>query len=101
MQLNKEKAEFLLKTIDEWQSQQLLSDEQALKLKQDITIRKFDWKQVTVYAFIIAVACAVLSVIVQFVMIQETSPLCMPPPSLSALLPVIVQFIIISSDVGT
>jgi hypothetical protein len=64
MQLNKEKAEFLLKTIDEWQSQQLLSDEQALKLKQSITIRKFDWKQVTVYAFIIAVACAVLSVIV-------------------------------------
>ena len=64
MQLNKEKAEFLLKTIDEWQSQQLLSDEQALKLKQNITIRKFDWKQVTVYAFIIAVACAVLSVIV-------------------------------------
>jgi hypothetical protein len=64
MQLNKEKAEFLLNAIDVWQSQQLLSDEHALKLKQNITVRKFDWKQVTVYAFIIAVACAVLSVVV-------------------------------------
>ena len=64
MQLNKEKAEFLQKAIEEWQSQELLSDEQAVQLKQSITVRKFDWKQVTVYAFIIAVACAVLSVIV-------------------------------------
>lgn len=64
MQLNKEKAEFLNNAIDEWQSQQLLSEQQSQQLKQSITVRKFDWKQVTIYAFIIAVACAVLSVIV-------------------------------------
>ncbi len=64
MQYNKEKAEFLRNSIDEWQSQQLLSEQQAQQLKQSITVRKFDWKQVTIYAFIIAVACAVLSIIV-------------------------------------
>lgn len=64
MQLNKEKAEFLHKAIDEWQSQDLLSEAQATQLKQSISVRRFDWKQVTVYAFIIAVACAVLSIIV-------------------------------------
>jgi hypothetical protein len=64
MQLNKEKAEFLNNAIDEWQSQQLLSEQQSQQLKQSITVRKFDWKQVTIYAFIIAVACAVLSIIV-------------------------------------
>ena len=64
MQLNKEKAEFLNNAIDEWQSQQLLSEEQSHQLKQTIIIRKFDWKQVTVYAFIIAVVCSILSIIV-------------------------------------
>lgn len=64
MQLNKEKAEFLKNAVDEWQAAQLLTEQQAVQLKQSITVRKFDWKQVTVYAFIIAVACAVLSVIV-------------------------------------
>ncbi|MFN8260991.1 MAG: hypothetical protein U0X41_08680 [Chitinophagales bacterium] len=64
MRLDKKKADFLCKAIDEWQSQQLLSDEQAQLMKQSISVRKFDWRQVTVYAFIIAVACAVLSVIV-------------------------------------
>ena len=64
MQLNKEKADFLHKTIDEWQSQQLLSEEQSQLLKNTVIVRKFDWKQVTVYAFIIALVCGILSVIV-------------------------------------
>lgn len=64
VQLNTKKAEFLNNVIDEWQSQHLLSEQQSQQLKQTIVVRKFDWKQVTIYAFIIAVACAVLSVIV-------------------------------------
>lgn len=64
MQLNKEKVEFLNNVIDEWQSDNLLSDEQANVLKKSLVVRKFDWKQVTIYAFIIAVVCAVLSIIV-------------------------------------
>ncbi|MDB5228976.1 MAG: hypothetical protein JWN78_3169 [Bacteroidota bacterium] len=64
MQLNEEKAEFINKIIDEWRSQELITAEQAEKLKQSYTVRKFDWKQVTVYAFIIAVICCVLSIIV-------------------------------------
>jgi hypothetical protein len=64
MQLNKEKADFLYKVIDDWKSQQLLSEEQSQLLKESVTVRKFDWKQVTVYAFIIAVVCGILSVII-------------------------------------
>jgi hypothetical protein len=64
MQVNKDKADVLHKAIDEWQSQQLLTEEQAHQLKNTIVVRKFDWKQVTIYAFIIAVVCSVLSIIV-------------------------------------
>lgn len=64
MQVNKDKADVLHKAIDEWQSQQLLTEEQAHQLKNTIVVRKFDWKQVTIYAFIIAVICSVLSIIV-------------------------------------
>jgi predicted transcriptional regulator len=60
MQLNKEKSDFLFKVIDEWKSQQLLSEEQSQFLKKSVTVRKFDWKQVTVYAFINAVVCGIL-----------------------------------------
>lgn len=64
MEVNKKTARLLHKTIAEWQTQQVISDEEATKLKQTIVVRQFDWKQVTLYAFIIAVACAVLSLIV-------------------------------------
>ena len=64
MQLNKEKAEFLKNVIEEWQSQQLITQEQSQELKDTIVVRKFDWRQVTIYAFIIAVVCSVLSIIV-------------------------------------
>jgi hypothetical protein len=62
--LDKDKAEFLHKSIDSWKQDNLLSDELANQLKQSISVRKFDWKQVTIYAFVVAISCAVLSVIV-------------------------------------
>lgn len=62
--LDKDKAEFLQQSIDTWKQENLLTDEQANLLKQSINVRRFDWKQVTVYAFFIAIACAILSVIV-------------------------------------
>lgn len=62
--LDKDKAEFLQKTIAVWKGENLLTSEQAVQLNQTITIRKFDWKQVTVYAFVVAISCAILSVIV-------------------------------------
>lgn len=64
MQLNKEKFDLLNNAIDEWQNQDLITTEQSQKLKSTVVIRKFDWKQVTIYAFIIAVVCCVLSIIV-------------------------------------
>ena len=62
--LDKDKAELLQQSIDTWKQENLLTDEQANLLKQSITVRRFDWKQVTVYAFIVAISCAILSVIV-------------------------------------
>ncbi len=64
MQLDKEKATLLNNAIDEWQTQDLITAEQSQKLKNTVVVRKFDWKQVTIYAFIIAVACCILSIIV-------------------------------------
>lgn len=64
MQLNKEKATLLNNAIDEWQEHDLITAEQSQKLRETVVVRKFDWKQVTIYAFIIAVVCCVLSIIV-------------------------------------
>lgn len=64
MQLNKERAKILNEGIDDWESSGLLSSEKAAELRNSLVVRKFDWKQVTVYAFIVAVVCAVLSIIV-------------------------------------
>lgn len=64
MQISKEKQVFLLRAIEEWKVRGIISEEQALKMKASAEVRKFDWKPVSVYAFIIALACAVLSVVV-------------------------------------
>lgn len=64
MQVNKENADLLKDAIDKWHLQGLLTDDQVQELKKSIVVRKFDWKQVAVYAFMVAVACAVLSIIV-------------------------------------
>ena len=37
-----------------------VTPEQAERMKANIQLRKFDWKQVTLYAFIISVSCAAL-----------------------------------------
>jgi hypothetical protein len=63
-QFNEEKARWLNEMIDGWRSEKLISEEQSMQMKQSFTVRKFDWKQVTLYAFIIAVSCCVLSIIV-------------------------------------
>jgi hypothetical protein len=64
MQVNKEQAEMLNEAISNWQESGLVLPDQADSLRKSLTVRKFDWKQVTVYAFIVAMVCAVLSVIV-------------------------------------
>ena len=64
MKLNKEKAEILKEAINEWQENRVITDEQADVMKNSIAVQKFDWKQLTIYAFFIAVVCVVLSLIV-------------------------------------
>lgn len=64
MKLNNEKADFLKNAIDEWLQKGIITNEQADAMKNSIEPQKFDWKQLTVYAFIIAVVCVILSIIV-------------------------------------
>ena len=64
MQVNKSERKLLINAIEEWKNQNLLTDAQAEQLKSTLHIRKFDWRPLSIYAFIIAVACAVLSIVV-------------------------------------
>ncbi|MCB0507216.1 MAG: hypothetical protein R2739_01830 [Chitinophagales bacterium] len=64
MLLEKKDSNLLKRAIDEWESQNVITTEQASQMRQQLQIRKFDWKLVAVYAFIIAVLCAVLAIIV-------------------------------------
>ncbi len=64
MLLKEKDANLLKRAIDEWKQQQIISDEQASQMDAQIEKHKLDWKQVAVYAFIIAVSCAILSIVV-------------------------------------
>lgn len=64
MQVNKSERKLLVNAIEEWKNQKLLNEEQAEQFKSTLQIRKFDWRPLSIYAFIIAVACAVLSIVV-------------------------------------
>jgi uncharacterized membrane protein len=64
MEVNDEKARLLNQAIEDWLEKGLIDEDTASSLKKTFTVRRFDWRQLTVYAFIIAVICAVLSVIV-------------------------------------
>ncbi|MEC6907256.1 hypothetical protein [Photobacterium piscicola] len=62
IKVNKRQGQLLSETITQWQQQQLIDDQQALKLRQSYHIISFDWKLLAVYSFWIAIACFILSV---------------------------------------
>ena len=64
MQLNKEEEKIAQKLIDFWSDEQYISDDVATKLKSSLTVRKTNWRLLAYYAFIVAVCCIILSVIV-------------------------------------
>lgn len=63
MKLNKSQSRFLKHIIDEWQENQLLTDDKAMELKASISASGFDWKKLASYAFGIAVSCIAISLI--------------------------------------
>ncbi|MCW8328512.1 hypothetical protein MD588_06800 [Photobacterium sp. SDRW27] len=62
MKLSKQKAKVLNAAINNWENEQLISDEQANKLRCSYQIVGFDWKLLAVYSFWIAITCFIISV---------------------------------------
>lgn len=63
MKVNKRQSQLLDDSINQWQQQQLIDNQQAQLLRQSYHIISFDWKLLAVYSFWVAIACFILSVI--------------------------------------
>jgi hypothetical protein len=61
LNLDKQESDFLNKTIAHWQSEDLLSDEQAEKLRATYEVKGFDWMRLAKYSFWIALICGAAS----------------------------------------
>lgn len=62
MKLSKQKAKVLNSAISNWEKEQLISDEQANKLRNSYQVVGFDWKLLAVYSFWIAITCFIISI---------------------------------------
>jgi hypothetical protein len=61
MKLDQEKSEFLDEMLQQWQEQQLLTEEDVRKLKGSYETKSFDWRRLAQYSFWVAMACGVIS----------------------------------------
>ena len=62
MKLSKQKAKVLNSAINDWEKKQLVSAEQATKLRSSYQIVGFDWRLLAVYSFWIAISCFLIAV---------------------------------------
>lgn len=60
--LTKKKAKLVKTVIDEWQLAQVISSHEADKLKSNIKITSFRWKELAKYSFWAAIICMIISV---------------------------------------
>lgn len=63
IEANKKQAKFLAQTIQQWQQEKVVSEEQAEQLHNSILIQTFDWKKLAKYSFVIAILCVLGAVI--------------------------------------
>ncbi|GEP89264.1 hypothetical protein SAMN05660909_01648 [Chitinophaga terrae (ex Kim and Jung 2007)] len=61
LELNKRDAELIENAIRSWQQESLISEEQGRSLKQSIKVVSADWQSLSLYIFIGAVSCALMS----------------------------------------
>ena len=61
MKLDQEKSDFLDEMLNQWQEQNLLTEEQVKKLQESYEAKSFDWRRMAQYSFWIAMACGVIS----------------------------------------
>ncbi|WP_256007098.1 DUF2157 domain-containing protein [Pedobacter deserti] len=61
MKIDQEKSDFLDDMIRHWQEQNLLTEEDAARLKTSYEAKTFDWRRLAQYSFWIAMACGVIA----------------------------------------
>lgn len=59
--LDQEKSDFLEKMIAYWESENLIQEETANKLRKSYEPKLFDWRRLAQYSFWIAMACGVIA----------------------------------------
>lgn len=59
--IDRDHSEFLDEMLDYWQSEKLLTDAEAQKLKGSYTPKAFDWRRLAQYSFWIAMGCGVVA----------------------------------------
>lgn len=62
LNLDKQEAEFLDKTIDHWEQEGLIDTGTAQNLHSSYDIKQFDWRRLAQYSFWIALACGLIAV---------------------------------------
>ena len=61
LEVDKKDAHLLDNAVADWEQQQLISPEQAEKLRHTWHIRTTDWQAITLYIFIAAISCALMA----------------------------------------
>ncbi|MFN8395053.1 MAG: DUF2157 domain-containing protein [Bacteroidia bacterium] len=62
MILNRKQGHFLADTIDQWQQANVITPEDAVRLRNSYSVRPFDWKRLAMYCFWVAIICGVIAV---------------------------------------
>lgn len=61
LEVDKKEAYLLQKAVRQWESESLITTEQANRLKETWQVRHGDWQVVTLYIFIAAISCALMA----------------------------------------
>lgn len=61
LEVDKKEAYLLQKAVRQWESENLITPEQATRMKESWRIRQGDWQAVTLYIFIAAISCALMA----------------------------------------
>lgn len=61
MKIDQEKSDFLDEMLDYWQEENLLTQDEAQRLRGTYETKRFDWRRLAQYSFWVAMACGVIS----------------------------------------
>ena len=70
LNLDKQESEFLNRVIAHWEQQEMISTDQAQKLRESTEIKGFDWMRLAKYSFWVALICGAASF--AFLIVNDT-----------------------------